>query len=104
MKDNLIDLSKYREDKIKENEESEKHKKDMETFINVISKTTMEMNDEEMKIYKEIGMMCALEIKNTYSMAIVVFREQLYVINHIGGKFEFIGKLEDIIGKGIFGE
>jgi hypothetical protein len=27
----------------------------------------------------------------------------MYVLNNIGGKFEFLGKLEDIISKGVFG-
>ena len=57
-----------------------------------------------MHAYKEIGIVCTFSVKNTYSMCIAVFRNQMYVLNHIGGKFEFLGRLEDVIGKGIFGE
>lgn len=111
MRDNLIDFEAMKDKKKKEMElkeiekqNAEKLEKDMELFKEITGKNTLFLTLEEMHAYREVGILCTFPIKDTYSMAIAVFRNQMYVINHIGGKFEFIGKLEDVISKGIFGE
>ena len=110
MKDNVSDFEVIRnkklEDKKKEEEKQkklEKIEKDMELFKEVIGKNTIFLTPDEMSVYQEVGVVCTFIVEDTYSMAIAVFRGQLYVINHVGGKFEFLGKLEDIISRGIFG-
>ena len=111
MKDNLIDFESVRNKKIKQQMEVEMKKfkedelsKNTELFKEITGKNMLFLSDEELKAYQEVGVLCTFNLKDTYSMCIAVFREQMYVINHVGGKFEFIGKLEDVISKGIFGE
>ena len=111
MKDNLIDFESVRNKKIKQQMEDEMKKfkedelnKNTELFKEITGKNMAFLSDEELRAYGEIGVLCSFNLKDTYSMCIAVFREQMYVINHVGGKFEFIGKFEDVISKGIFGE
>lgn len=105
MKDNnVVDLNQFKYKKEVEKQNAEKLEKDMELFKEITGKAILFLTLEEMEAYREIGVLCTFSVKDTYSMAIAVFRNQMYVINHIGGKFEFIGKLEDVISKGIFGE
>lgn len=111
MKDNLInfeELKKKKEEELKQKEiekqNRERVEKNTELFKEITGKATLFLTLEEMYAYQEIGVLCTFSLKDTYSMAIAAFRGQLYVINHIGGKFEFIGKLEDVISKGIFGD
>lgn len=111
MKDNLIDFESVRNKKIKQQMEDEMKKfkedelnKNTELFKEITGKNMLFLSDEELRAYEEVGVVCTFNLKDTYSMCIAVFREQMYVINHVGGKFEFIGKLEDVISKGIFGE
>jgi hypothetical protein len=111
MKDNLIDFESVKNKKIKQQMEDEMKKfkedelnKNTELFKEITGKNMLFLNDEELRAYQEVGVLCTFNLKDTYSMCIAVFREQMYVINHVGGKFEFIGKLEDVISKGIFGE
>ena len=110
MKDNISDFEVMRnkklEDKKKEEEKQkklEKIEKDMELFKEIIGKNTLFLTPDELSVYQEVGVVCTFIVEDTYSMGIAVFRGQLYVINHIGGKFEFLGKLEDVISRGIFG-
>lgn len=111
MKDNLIDFEAARDKKIKQQMEDEMKKfkedglnKNTELFKEITGKNMVFLSEEELKAYQEVGVLCTFNLKDTYSMCIAVFRDQMYVINHVGGKFEYIGKLEDVISKGIFGE
>lgn len=111
MKDNLIDFESVKNKKLKQQMEDEMKKfkedelnKNTELFKEITGKNMLFLNDDELRAYQEVGVLCTFNLKDTYSMCIAVFREQMYVINYVGGKFEFIGKLEDVISKGIFGE
>lgn len=110
MKNNLVDFESIRnkklQDKIEEEEKKqkeEKQKKNEELFISTVTKSTLELTPDEMLAYQEVGVLCTFIVEDMYSMCITTFREQLYVLNHIGGKFEFLGKLEDVVSRGIFG-
>lgn len=104
MRDNITDLNNFKREKEIKKEQEEELKKNEELFKEITGKNTLFLTLEEMHAYREIGIVCTFLVKNTYSMCIAVFRNQMYVLNHIGGKFEFLGRLEDVIGKGIFGE
>ena len=111
MNDNLIDFEAKRDKKLKERLEEEMLKskeeelnKNTELFKEITGKNMLFLSIEEMDAYNEVGVICRFDVKDTYSMCIAVFRDQLYVLNYIGGKFEYIGKLEDVIGDGIFGK
>lgn len=111
MKDNLIDFESKRNKKEEDvkrqkiiEERKQQEEKNIELLKEITGKATLFLSLEEMEAYQEVGVLCTFEVKDTYSMCIVVFREHLYVLNHIGGKFEYIGKLEDVIGDGIFGK
>lgn len=111
MKDNLINFEELRQKKeeelkLKEIEKQNQAKleEDMNLLKEITGKATLFLTVEEMYAYQEIGVMCTFTLKDMYSIAIVVFRGHMYVLNHIGGKFEFLGKLEDVMSKGIFGE
>lgn len=111
MKDNILnfeELKKKKDEKIKQEEIEKQNRetieKNTELFKEITGKAMLFLSLEEIYAYQEIGLICTFSLKDTYSMAIATFRGQYYVINHIGGKFEYIGKLEDVIGKGIFGE
>lgn len=110
MRDNLIDFEIMRNKKIeekhrkeKEKEREEKRMKNTELFKEVVEKKMIDLTFDEMMIYNEVGVVCSFIVEGMYSMCIATFRDQMYVINNIGGKFEYIGKLEDIISKGVFG-
>ena len=110
MKDNLIDFEalrnkKLREKEIEENKKKEQEKltKNEELFKEITGKATLFLTPDEMLAYQEVGVLCTFTVEDKYSMAIAIFREQMYVINYVGGRFEFLGKLEDVISKGIFG-
>ena len=111
MKDNIInfeELKKKKEDELKQQEidkqNKERKEQNTELFKEITGKATLFLTLEEMHAYNEIGVLCTFSLKGMYSMAIAAFRGQLYVINHIGGKFEYIGTLEDVVSKGIFGD
>ena len=111
MKDNLIDFEAARDKRLKQQLEDEMKKfkedelnKNTELFKEITGKNMVFLSEEELRAYQEVGVLCTFNLKDTYSMCIAVFRDQMYVINHVGGKFEYIGKLEDVISKGIFGE
>lgn len=104
MRDNITDLNNFKREKEIKKEQEEELKKNEELFKEITGKNTIFLTLDEMYAYQEIGIVCTFSVKNTYSMCIAVFRNQMYVLNHIGGKFEFLGRLEDVIGKGIFGE
>lgn len=110
MRDNLIDFETLRNKKIEEKNRTEKEKKieekrmrDMEIFKKLVENEIKDLSFNEMILYNEIGVVCSFVVEGMYSMCIATFRNQMYVLNHIGGKFEFLGKLEDIISKGVFG-
>ena len=110
MRDNLIDFEIMRNKKIEENyrkekekEREEKRMKNTELFREVVEKKMIDLTFDEMMIYNEVGVVCSFIVEGMYSMCIATFRDQMYVINNIGGKFEYIGKLEDVISKGVFG-
>ena len=111
MKDNLINFEAKRDEKLKDQLADEMRKfkeeelnKNTELFKEITGKNMLFLTPEEINAYNEIGVVCSFVVKDTYSICIVLFRDQLYVLNHIGGKFEYIGKLEDVIGDGIFGK
>jgi hypothetical protein len=111
MKDNVFDFEKFKNKKIKEQFEEEMKKfkeeeesKNIEMLKEVTGKSMLFLSPEELDVFNEVGVVCRFNVKDTYSMCIVLFRDNLYILNHIGGKFEYIGKLEDVIADGIFGK
>lgn len=106
MRDNLIDFEAIRNKKVEEKkriEKEEKRVKNTTLFKGVVEKKMMDLTFEEMLVYNEVGVVCTFIVEGMYSMCIATFRDQLYLLNNIGGKFEYLGKLEEVISKGVFG-
>ena len=106
MRDNLIDFEAIRNKKVEEKkriEKEEKRVKNTTLFKEVVEKKMMDLTFEEMLVYNEVGVVCTFIVEGMYSMCIATFRDQLYLLNNIGGKFEYLGKLEEVISKGVFG-
>ena len=110
MRDNLIDFEAIRNKKVeekkrieKEKEKEEKRVKNTTLFKEVVEKKMLDLTFEEMLMYNEVGVVCTFIVEGMYSMCIATFRDQLYLLNNIGGKFEYLGKLEEVISKGVFG-
>ena len=90
-----IDLNKYKEEKILK----EKRKNDLKLFQELTSTPLKDLPDDKMKIYNEIGVVCGFDYKEKHRIVIVLFRDVLYMLNILnGGVFEYIGKVDDIIG------
>lgn len=104
MKDNLTDLNKFKHNKELKLKQEKELEKNTELFKEITGKNMLFLSIEEMNAYQEIGVVCRFSIKDTYSLAIAIFRGQMYVINHIGGKFEYLGTLEEVMERGIFGK
>ena len=107
-KDNVFDLNEFKlkkEIKQKEEEKKKEEAKIEELFKQIITKPFKDLTEEEKVYYNEVGLLCQFNLKNTYSMALAVFRKQVYIVNYVGNEtFEYLGKFEDIISKGLFGE
>ena len=96
MKDNVTDFNKFKEEKMKKNEDEY----NLELFMNVISKKQEEMTDGEKFVYRQIKLVCCIPFKEKFTMAIVEFRGKLYLLNATPEKtFEYLGNFEDIISK-----
>lgn len=94
MKDNVTDLNKFKENKVKKNEDSY----NLELFQKVITKSPTELSDGEHYIYTQIKLLCPFQIKDKFTMVLVEFRGKIYLLNVIpGNKFEYIGEIDDII-------
>ena len=103
--DNITDLDKYRELKQKKLEEEKQQKQedaDTELFIDLVTKPLASLSVEQQLIYDEIGMLLQFQLAEKFSMALAIFRNQIYVLNYIGDMtFEYLGKFQDIVGRGL---
>ena len=103
--DNLTDLNKYREMKQKKLEEEKQQKiedEDTKLFIDLISKPPANLPPEQRDAYNEIGLLLQFQLAEKFSMGLAVFRNQIYVVNYIGNEmFEYIGKFQEIMEKGL---
>ena len=94
MKDNITDLNKFKEEKMKKSEEDY----NLELFQKVIAKSQEELSDGEKYVYAQIKLLCPFQVKEKFTMALVEFRGKLYLLNAIpGNKFEYLGEIDDII-------
>ena len=101
----ITDLDKYREMKQKKLEEEKRQKKedeDTELFVELVTKPLATLTAEQQIIYEEIGMLLQFQLAEKFSMALAVFRNQIYVVNYIGDMtFEYIGKFQDVMKRGL---
>ena len=94
MKDNVTDLNKFKENKMKKTEEEY----NLELFQKIIPKSQEELTEGEKYVYAQIKLLCPFQIKEKYTMGLVEFRGKIYLVNAIpGNKFEYIGEIDDII-------
>ena len=102
---NITDLDNYRKIKQKKLEEEKQQKKedeDTDLFIDLVTKPLASLSVEQQMIYEEIGMLLQFQLVESFSMALAVFRNQIYVLNYIGNMtFEYIGKLQDVMKRGL---
>ena len=97
MKDNVTDLNKFKGERLRKNKEE--HNTNL--FIQLVTKNKNDLTDEEMFDYMQIQIHNVFIYKNKASMWILEFKNVMYLVNCIhpkGEQFEYIGKLDDIVG------
>lgn len=101
----VIDINDYKAkkemEKIKEERKKEKNLNN-DILAEIVSKQVKELSNEELDAYSEIRVIFSFKFRETHSVFVVEFRGQIYLLNFLGGTFEYLGTLEEILERSIY--
>ena len=98
----LDDFRKKKQAKLEEEKQQKIEDANTDLFIKIITKSVKDLNDEELKVYDEIGLLLQFQLLEKFSMALAVFRHKIYVVNYVGNEtFEYLGEFNDVIKRGL---
>lgn len=101
----VFDINDYRAkkeiEKIKEEKKKEMNSNDM-LLKELVSKKVKELSDSELEIYSKIQVIFSFKFRDIHSVFVVEFRGQIYLLNFLGDRYEYLGSLEEVLERSLY--